>query len=271
MNRKSLTGISPTLVERGLFPTLVYGPVRSRRLGLSLGINPLPLDEKLCSFNCPYCQFGWTGNFVGDAAEVSEGAFPSPKDVSSALEEALEGLASKGTFVDSLTFAGNGEPTLHPKFPELVDSAASIRDRLMPGSKLSVLTNGSTVHRSEVLDALNRLDDRIVKLDAGDAETIGDVNIPHRSFDLERMISHIPRLTDCVLQSMFVEGRVDNTSDDVVARWISRVGQINPLSVQVYTLDRIPADRGLIPVDRERLRSIARRCQETVGVACEVY
>ena len=260
-----------SLIRRGLFPTLIYGPVVSRRLGMSLGINPLPLDVKLCSFNCPYCQFGWTDMYVGDVGEVPDEVFPSVGAVGEALEEALEELVADGTRLDSLTIAGNGEPTLHPELAELVDVVAAVRDRLVPQVKLSILTCGSTLHRPEVLEALNRLDERHVKLDAGDPETLWAVNLPHPPFDLDRMIAHIPGLTDCILQSMFVQGRVDNTTDEVVAAWIAKVAQIRPLAVQAYTLDRIPADKSLEPTPMARLNAIARRCREATGVACEVY
>ncbi|MCZ6701061.1 MAG: radical SAM protein [bacterium] len=271
MDRKFSNQQGSSLIQRDLFPTLIYGPVRSRRLGASLGINPLPLDVKLCSFNCPYCQFGWTGFYVGDVGEAPAELFPTVEAVGAALEEALERLASDGTRIDSLTFAGNGEPTLHPEFSELVDVVAAVRDRLAPEVKLSILTSASTIHRPEVLEALNRLDERQVKLDAGDPETIQAVNLPHRPFDLQRMIAHISGLTDCIVQSMFVQGRVDNTTDDIVAAWIDKVEQIRPLAVQLYTLDRIPADTQLKIVPRDRLDAIAGWCQESTGVACEVY
>ncbi|MFQ6671914.1 MAG: radical SAM protein [Candidatus Tectimicrobiota bacterium] len=271
MNRRAAIPQSPTLVRRDLFPTLIYGPVPSRRLGMSLGINPLPLDVKLCSFNCPYCQFGWTGLFVSGGREAPAEVFPAVEAVGEALEEALEALAAAGTRLDSLTFAGNGEPTLHPAFAELVDVVAAIRDRLVPHVRLAILTNGSTLHRPDVLEALNRLDERQVKLDAGDPTTLRAVNQPHRSFDLERLVASIPRLSDCILQSMFVQGRVDNTTDEVVAAWVAKVAEVRPIAVQLYTLDRIPADRNLAPVPRARLEAIARWCRASTGVACEVY
>jgi wyosine [tRNA(Phe)-imidazoG37] synthetase (radical SAM superfamily) len=260
-----------SLTQRGLFPTLIYGPVASRRLGMSLGINPLPLDAKLCSFNCPYCQFGWTDMYVGDVGDAPEEAFPSVAAVGAELEEALENLVSDGTRLDSITFSGNGEPTLHPEFAELVAVAVAIRDRLAPKVKLSVLTCGSTLHHAEVCLALNRLDERQVKLDAGDPETLRAVNLPHPPFDLNRMIAHIRALTDCIIQTIFVQGRVDNTTDQAVAAWIERVAEIRPLAVQLYTLDRIPADRRLQPAPRARLQAIALWCQEATGVACEIY
>lgn len=257
--------------KRDLFTSLVYGPVMSRRLGLSLGINPLPFDAKLCSFNCPYCQFGWTDIYVGSLDGAPEEAFPTVEAVASALDDALSKMAGQGNRADSITFAGNGEPTLHPRFPELVEAVAAQRDRLMSGARLSILTNGSTLHLPHIVEALNRLDERMVKLDAGDERSLREVNLPHRSFDLDRMVSGISKLTDCVVQSMFVRGRVDNTTDGVVEAWVEKVGQIAPLRVQVYSLDRVPADRSLEPVPLDRLRAIASLCQARAGVPCEVY
>lgn len=270
--RKSPTpGQLDSLERRGLFPTLVYGPVRSRRLGLSLGINPLPKEEKLCSFNCPYCQFGWTDLFVGAFEAPHQEAFPSVEAVGKALQDALEKLAAEGAGLDSLTFAGNGEPTLHPSFLELVEVTMALRDRLMPGARLSVLTNGSTLHRPDVVRALNLLDERVVKLDAGDERSIRAVNLPHESFSLEGMIGSISSLVDCVLQSMFVRGRVDNTAEDVVLAWAQKVKEVAPLIVQIYSLDRVPADFSLEIVPQEELKAIARLCETLTGVPCEVY
>lgn len=271
MRRSSTPGQLESLERRGLFSSLVYGPVRSRRLGLSLGINPLPMDEKLCSFNCPYCQFGWTDLFVSAFEATPQESFPSVEDVGGALREALEKFASGGVVLDSLTFAGNGEPTLHPAFLELVEETRALRDRLMPGALLSVLTNGSTLHRPDVVRALNLLDERVVKLDAGDERSIRAVNLPHESFDLEGMIASIPKLVDCVLQSMFVRGRVDNTAEDVISAWAEKVAQIAPLNVQIYSIDRVPADLSLEIVPKEELKAIAHRCESMTGVPCEVY
>jgi wyosine [tRNA(Phe)-imidazoG37] synthetase (radical SAM superfamily) len=208
---------------------------------------------------------------VGSVEEAPPEAFPSAEAVKVALEEALLKLSAEGTQIDSVTIAGNGEPTLHPELAELVEAAVVLRDGLMPGARLSVLTNGSTLHLSGVVEALNRLDERVVKLDAGDWASLRAVNLPHRSFDLDRMISSLPNLVDCVIQSMFVRGRVDNTTDEAVAAWIARVAQIAPLAVQIYSLDRVPADRSLEVVPEAHLRIIARKCEAAVGVPCEVY
>jgi wyosine [tRNA(Phe)-imidazoG37] synthetase (radical SAM superfamily) len=271
MSRFYSLDMDASLEKRDLFTSLVYGPVRSRRLGLSLGVNPLPLEAKLCSFNCPYCQFGWTDIYVGNLAEAPVDAFPSVEEVAYALEETLRKLAKEGKGVDSITFAGNGEPTLHPQFLELVKAAIAQRDRLMPKARISILTNGSTLNRPHVIQGLNMIDERMVKLDAGDIGSVRDINLPHPSFDLEGMISSISTLTDCVLQSMFVRGRIDNTTQEVVEAWIERVGQITPQAVQVYSIDRVPADGSLEVVPEDTLRAIASCCQARTGVPCEVY
>ena len=257
---------------------IIYGPIRSRRLGLSLGVNLLPSTSKLCSFNCRYCQLGWTltpslDPFAGtqDRPGVRVKDLPTPSEVSVALEERLEHLYREGRTVDTITFSGNGEPTLHPGLGEIILSARSLRDVYFPNAKLAILSNSSTVGKEEVRKALGRFDLRIMKLDAGDEEAIRRLNQPASPFDLEEVIKGLKALDGVILQSLFVQGRVSNVEPAVIESWVDRVGEIKPILVQVYSLDRIPADPGLRKVGRPKLENIVRTLWERTGIKAEVY
>lgn len=238
---------------------IVYGPMRSRRLGRSLGVNLLPENRKTCNFNCPYCQYGWTRR--GPAS-----AWPSPRGVAEQVENAL----ARGCRLDVITLAGNGEPTLHPAFGEVVERLRLVRDRLAPGVRLAVLSNASTLGSPAVVAALRRLDQRCMKLDAGDDGTVARMNgvrIP-----VETIVEGLQRLDDVVLQSMFVRGGplVDNTSPHALDAWTRAVLRIRPSAVHVYSLDRPAASRRLLPVPRADLERIAARLADD-GIQATVY
>ncbi|MBI3990327.1 MAG: radical SAM protein [candidate division NC10 bacterium] len=253
---------------RGLWEGIVYGPIPSRRLGLSLGVNVLPIASKLCSFNCRYCQLGWTPR-PPDPERHED--LPTPELIVKALEEALSALAEGGTSLDTITFSGNGEPTLHPSLDEIAQGSKALRDRYAPQAKLAILSNSSTVGKEEVRQTLHRFDLKIMKLDAGDEETIRRLNRPLMSFSLQEVIEGVKALEEVILQSLFVRGRVSNIQPEILALWIERVREIRPLLVQVYSLDRVPADRGLEKVERNVLEEIARLVEERTGVKAEVY
>jgi len=252
--------------------SILYGPVSSRRLGRSLGLNILPLKYKLCNFDCPYCQLGWTPRTINELSEVDfELPMPTPEEFEEVLGQRLEAMASAGEPLDFLTFSGNGEPTLHPQFPQCVDVANRVRDRYYPTARTSVLSNSATVDRPEVRQALMKLDERYMKLDAGRPEDIQAVNLPHPAFNLEKMIRVLKLLDDLVIQAMFVRGSVDNTGDQSVDEWIRLLAEVRPKSVQIYTLDRRPADRTLTKVDRSRLVEIARLVRSRTVIPAEVF
>jgi len=252
-----------------LWEGIVYGPIPSRRLGLSLGVNILPLGSKLCSFNCRYCQLGWTPPPTFDPGRRED--LPSPAIVVKALEEVLARLAAEGAPLDTITFSGNGEPTLHPSLEEIAQTSRTLRDRYVPRAKLAILSNSSTVGKEEVRRALQRFDLKIMKLDAGDEGMIRRLNRPFSPFSLEEVVEGLKALGEVILQSLFVKGRVSNLHPEVLAPWLERIGEIRPLLVQVYSLDRVPADPGLEKVERERLEAIARLVVERTGVKAEVY
>ncbi|HZY31383.1 MAG TPA: radical SAM protein [Candidatus Methylomirabilis sp.] len=261
----SLDASRRLLVKEGL----VYGPIASRRLGRSLGVNLLGFDAKLCSFNCRYCQCGWTkcptmtlGRRIDD--------LPSAEQVVGALEQKLRQLLHDRITVDVITFSGNGEPTLHPQLGRIVEGAASLRDHYSPVSKLAILSNSSTVHKPEVRAALERVDLKIMKLDAGSERLLRRINLPARGCDFNRMLQGLAELEGVILQSMFVSGAVDNTNPPAVREWLKRIVEIHPEWVQVYSLDRTPPDPRIRQVPRTILESIAYYARWRTGVPVDV-
>lgn len=253
-----------------LQPGIIYGPVHSRRLGSSLGVNLLPVHYKLCSFNCLYCQYGWTRN---PALELTHQIkdLPTPKEVAKALEEHLRKLARHRTKLDSITFSGNGEPTLHPELGEIVQRAKELRDRYVPQTKLSILSNSSTVGRESVREALQMLDLKIMKLDAGSEELICQLNNAALPFYIGEIVAGLKQLRDVVLQSLFIQGRVSNADPDSVELWIEKVAEIQPILVQVYSIDRPTPDKRISKVNFVTLQWIANQVHWRAGVQAEVY
>ena len=249
---------------------IVYGPVHSRRLGWSLGVNLMPRGVKLCSFNCSYCQYGWTRSTVRPGRPTTD-AWPAPAAVVRSVGLALERLAAQRVRLAYVTLAGNGEPTLHPQFPEVVSALRAFRDDRVPSLKLAILSNASTLGEPRVVDALEQLDERFMKLDAGDPAVFRRINNP--GVALEEVVEGLARLHDFTLQTMFVKdrlGRVDNTSDLAVALWIGQISRLKPRAVHVYTIDRDPAWPYLQPVPWARLEEIARRAR-AAGLDVRVF
>ncbi|MBK9291537.1 MAG: radical SAM protein [Bacteroidetes bacterium] len=254
-----------------LFDELIFGPVHSRRLGMSLGINLLPTHRKLCTFNCIYCECGWTKN-------RSSLRTPLPP-----VEEFLQMLRSKllqlkGTALqpDSITFAGNGEPTMHPDFPAIVEHTLRLRDEVLPSAKVSVLSNGSMIHHREVAEALGRVDNNILKLDGGNEEIVRAINMPLKAFRLD---DYVRRLCDfrgnLILQTLFVRGRyqgkdIDNTTPAQVNDWIGKVRLIQPRYVMIYSIERDTALEGLVKVPAPELERIADQVR-IHHIEAEVY
>ena len=240
-------------LQRGI----LYGPVLSRRLGRSLGLNILPDEVKVCSMNCRYCQYSWTGMLAIQPA-LFAAFLPSREAVRRALEEELKRLAGAGTPPDTLTFSGNGEATLHPEFPAIAGDVAALRDTYAPACRTAILSNSTTVHRPSIRAALGLLDDPILKLDTAREATFRSLNGPAKGVTLAEVADGLRAMDgNLILQALFVTGSVDNSTDDEVADWIRLTTDIHPRSVQIYTLDRGPADRGLAPVPEGRLRAIA--------------
>jgi wyosine [tRNA(Phe)-imidazoG37] synthetase (radical SAM superfamily) len=234
---------------------IVYGPVVSRRLGRTLGVNLAPAGRKACNFECAYCRSPWT-------EPPARRDWPDPAAIVAAVERALEGAGE----LDAITIAGNGEPTLHPAFVPIADGLFHARERLAPHAKLTLLSNGSTLHRPEVVNALRRFDTRCLKLDAGDATTFRLMN--WSQVPLGRLIGDLRAVGRLTLQSMFVHdanGVVDNTTPLAVEAWLEAVKRIRPEGVDICTLDRTPArasslqrvPAGLLEEIAARVRALA--------------
>lgn len=249
---------------------LVYGPLLSRRLGRSLGVNLLGTGAKYCSFNCRYCQCGWTEQPVLRATGPL-GDFPTGEKVAEVLERRLQQLCREQTPLDAITFSGNGEPTLHPELATIIKAVSVLRDTYATHAKLAILSNGSTVHRPEVREALHAIDLKLMKLDAGSDTLIRRLNLPAQGWDLSRMLEGLARLEGVLLQTIFVWGRAANTAPAAIRDWSDRVAEIRPLGVQIYTLDRVPADPGLTPVAKVVLDAIAKYVRRRAHVPAEVY
>lgn len=251
-----------------LYNDIIFGPIHSRRLGLSLGVNLLPLENKRCTFNCIYCECGWTEK--GCSAR-----FNRREDVSRLLAQKLEEMAAAGTPPDVITFAGNGEPTMHPDFEAIIDDVICTRDQHAPKAKVSVLTNGTMIRKESVRRALMRVDNNIVKLDSAFDETVRQIDEPLGEYSVAETVEYMKLFEGhLIVQTMFLrgsfEGRtVDNTTEREVAAWLKRIEEIRPRQVMIYTVDRdTPApDLHKVPVDE--LNRIADRVR-ALGIDCSV-
>lgn len=244
--------------------TIIYGPVHSRRLGHSLGINLLGTEVKLCNFNCTYCQYGWT-----KTAPFPESSFqvtPS-RDIFKALEETLDHLSSNPQYI---TFSGNGEPTLHPDFHEIVEGVIRIRNRLTPDSKVAILSNASTAGRPEIQTALSMLDVRIMKLDAGTERTFRQFNRAMIDIDLKAVVKGLVFLDDVTIQTLFANGPMGNCDQSEIKEWIGCLKAIRPTFVQIYTLDRYYPSDAFEPVSHGEMERIHKRLEE-MGICSAVY
>ena len=245
---------------------IVYGPVKSRRLGRSLGVNILPDARKVCNFNCPYCQYGWTPADA-DGRSVPEESWPLAEAIADAVETALIRDAS----VDRITLAGNGEPTLHPDFGAVVERLRAVRDRRARHARLAILSNAATIGDPEIAAALLRIDERYMKLDAGDQATLRALN--GSTVPIPRIVEGLARLRGVILQSMFTrdaDGKIDNTKSASLDSWLDAVGRVEPTAVHVYTIDRTPAWKPLQAVPRAELEAIAERVR-ALGISALVF
>ncbi len=250
-----------------IYPSPIFGPVHSRRLGISLGINLLPADGKVCSFDCIYCECGF------NEAHRPQLPLPTRQEVAQALQQKLLQMQASGQLPDVLTFAGNGEPTCHPHFAEIIDDTIRLRDKYCPRARVSVLSNATLIHRRAVHDALMRVDNNILKLDTVSADYIRLVDHPQGTYDVHQVVEHMKAFHGhLIIQTMFMQGdcggeSVDNTSDDYVLPWLQAVKAIRPQQVMVYTIDRETPTPGLRKATHEQLDRIAALV-EAEGIPC---
>ncbi len=254
-----------------IYPSPIVGPIHSRRLGVSLGINLMPDDGKVCTFDCLYCECGFNADYRPYRAR------PTREEVAAALETKLQAMQAEGTAPDVLTFSGNGEPTGHPDFPGIVDDVLRLRDRFFPLAKVSVLSNATFAHLPQVHAALMRVDNNILKLDTVSPSYIKVVNRPVSSqYDVNSIIDTMRSFAGHVIvQTIFMHGRamdgaaVDNVGEEYVAPWLSALAAIGPQQVMIYTIDRETPDPYLSKATRDELDAICRRV-EALGIACTV-
>jgi len=247
-----------------IYPSPIFGPVHSRRLGISLGINLMPADGKICTFNCIYCECGLN--------EDHRPTLPRPTRelVAQKLEEKLKEMAAEGQLPDVLTFAGNGEPTCHPHFAEIIDDTIRLRNLYCPKAKVSVLSNATMIQHQKVHDALMRVDNNILKLDTIDPLYINKVDQPVVPYDVEKVIEHLKAFQGhVIIQTMFMRGQksVDNTSEEFVGPWLEAVKEIKPQQVMIYTIDRETPTQGLLKATHEQLDQIRDRVI-AAGIPC---
>ena len=244
-----------------IFPSPIFGPIKSRRLGISLGINLLPGDGKICTFDCLYCECGF------NAARRSLSPLPTREEVAAALEAKLAEMQKEGVTPDVLTFAGNGEPTIHPQFGEIIADTIATRNRMCPNAKVSVLTNATLITRDKVFEALKLIDNNILKLDTVNKEYIDIVDRPTGAYSVEAIIERMKAFNGkAVIQTMFLKGyadgkNLDNTGDEYVLPWIAAVKEIAPREVMIYTIDRETPTEGLIKATPEELDRIVDMLQ----------
>ncbi len=251
-----------------LFSDIIYGPIRSRRLGISLGVNLLPLHSKLCNFDCIYCECGWN-----EDNRAEKPRFNSREDIRTALESTLAKMQSEGQLPDVITFAGNGEPTIHPEFEGIIDDTIALRDKFAPMAKVSVLSNATQLHRQDVINALHKVDNPILKLDSAIESTAQAINKPCGNYSVARIIEQLASFgREFVLQTMFLRGehngeQVDNTVEGEIMAWLAVVEHLRPCRVMVYSIDRATPCKTLQKVERDELEKIADRVR-ALGIEC---
>ena len=250
-----------------IYPSPIFGPIHSRRLGISLGINLLPADGKVCSFDCIYCECGFNEDHRPSLP------LPTREEVAEKLEQKLQAMVEEQQLPDVLTFAGNGEPTCHPHFAEIIADTIRLRNQYCPKAKVSVLSNSTMIHRQAVHDALMLVDNNILKLDTIDPIYINKVDHPNGTYDVNTIIERMKAFNGhLIIQTMFMRGEcngesVDNTGEAYVAPWLEAVKDIKPQQVMIYTIDRETPTQGLLKATHEQLDQIRDRVI-AAGIPC---
>lgn len=241
-------------MSTALFENIIFGPVSSRRLGVSLGVNLLPQHGKLCNFDCIYCECGW------NRERRNDNVLPSYDDVVAALEARLTSFKEAGKKIDTITFSGNGEPTIHPDFPAIIDKVLELRGRIFPEAKVSVLSNATMIGRQEIREALMKIDNPILKLDSADIEVVRTVNRPQGSYSIEAVLSGMEQFKgNFILQSILFRGSGRDMLDkELVSRWYEIVRRVRPREIMLYTIDRDTPQSGLSKVTVQEMEEVAR-------------
>ncbi len=252
-----------------IYPSPVFGPIHSRRLGTSLGINLLPDGGKLCSFDCLYCECGYNKDHRDNTL------LPSREKVITVLERKLQRLKSDGVKLDVFTFAGNGEPTSHPDFEEIVDDVIKLRDKYYPEARITVLSNATFLDRDRVVRALRKVDNNIQKLDTVDQDFIRMLDRPNRKYDVRKVVERLKEFdSEVIIQTMFLNGefegkKFNNTEEKYVKPWLEAIGQIRPKEVMIYTLARETPLQTLAKASKEELDRIGEEV-EKLGIPVQI-
>jgi len=253
-----------------LFDDIIFGPVKSRRLGVSLGINLLPTDYKFCTFDCIYCECGWTKK--SDKKVI----LPSRNEIYERLETVLKKRKENDLPIDSITYAGNGEPTLHPDFAEIINDTILLRNTYFPNAIITVLSNASLIHNDSIINALKMVDKNILKLDVGTELRFRQINQPNGSLKLNQVVDYLKKFNGkLIIQTLFVQGigqhkGIDNTSEEEVEAWIKLLKDINPQSIMIYPIERETPENSIIKISPQILNSIAEKVQ-SAGFKTEVF
>ncbi len=254
-----------------LFDQIAFGPIQSRRFGLSLGVNLLPLNQKYCNYDCIYCECGLT-----EKAEREKISLFTPEEIRKALEKRLKELQEQGISPDSITFAGNGEPSMHPRFPEIIDDTLRLRDRYFPKAKVTVLSNATMLQKDVVKQALQKVDNNILKLDAGSNEMYQKINRPLGKVTIDEIVSRLMEFQgNLTVQTLFLRGEVDgeiidNTTDPEVSVWLGHLNRIRPHTVMLYPIERETPFSTLQKISETELSKIAQQV-EKLGIEAKVY
>lgn len=253
-----------------LFDKIIFGPVKSRRLGISLGINLLPSDKKFCNFDCLYCECGWTDN-----SNISRRDLPSREQTKDELEKKIRNMSAEDMVPDVITFAGNGEPSIHPDFPGIIEDTIEIRDLLCPEARIAVLSNSTTLHKNNIIEALKRVDQSILKLDTAIEESYQFINRPGSGSSISKIIDQLKNYGDhLILQTLFFKGSfngisIDNSSKMEVDKLLAAYKEIQPESIMIYTFERDTPLDSLEKIPLKKLKEIARKI-ELSGIPVEI-
>ncbi len=254
-----------------LFHSTIFGPIHSRRLGVSLGVNLMPDDGKVCSFDCLYCEAGFNSQGKGTTG------LPLRDQVRTQLESKLTQMHSNGDPLDVITFSGNGEPTLHPDFPHIIEDTIAIRDKYYPNAKVSVLTNSTMIFKPEVAEALKKADNNILKLDSAIEDTMRLIDRPNsKEFTVEKVVEALKQFEGSgIIQTMILRGThdgkpIDNTTDTEIQALIEAYRQISPREIMIYSLDRSTPEEKLVKVEKEELQKIAKQIEAATAIPVQV-
>ncbi|MBD5199005.1 MAG: radical SAM protein [Bacteroidales bacterium] len=254
-----------------LFTSTIFGPIHSRRLGVSLGVNLMPRDGKVCTFDCLYCEAGFNAQGPGKAG------IPDRAEVKKLLEAKLVDMKQKDEPLDVITFSGNGEPTLHPDFKGVIDDTIELRDRYFPNVKISVLSNSTRINQQPVVEALKRVDNNILKLDSAIDSTVRLIDRPtYPTYSVDSIVDSMKQFgNDLIIQTMFLRGShdgtpIDNTTDHEVDALIEVYKKLKPREVMIYSIDRKTPEENLVKVEKDELLKIAEKISNQAGVKVQV-